>query len=104
MAERLDLQLSDAGVVLKIWAKPRASRSKLVGIHDGALAVALAAPPVDGAANAELLKTLAKALQLPRSKLALLRGEASKHKQICVQGLGVEGLRQRLQAVLDAGH
>lgn len=103
MPESLQLKLSESGVVLKIWAKPRASRSKLVGIHDGALAVALAAPPVDGAANAELLKTLAKALDLPRSRLVLLRGEASKHKQICVQGLGVEGLRARLRAALGAG-
>lgn len=101
MLETLELAATEDGVVLKIWAKPLASRSRLVGIHEGALAVAIAAPPVDGKANAELLKTLAKALGVPRSQLQLQRGEASKHKQVCVHGMGVEGLRQRLRQALD---
>jgi uncharacterized protein len=66
---------------------PRASRSEIVGEHDGSLRVRLAAPPVDGAANKELIRILAKALNVPRSAVTIVSGETSRSKQVSVTGI-----------------
>lgn len=65
---------------------PRASQSEIVGEYDGALKIRLAAPPVDGAANAELIKVLAKFFEVPRNAVEILSGETSKTKQIRIFG------------------
>jgi uncharacterized protein len=65
---------------------PRASVSSIVGEHDGALRVRLAAPPVDGAANDELVRLLAVAFDLPRSAIEIVAGHASKSKTVRVRG------------------
>jgi uncharacterized protein (TIGR00251 family) len=76
-----------ADVLIFVRAKPRASKSRLLTQVEGELQVALAAPPVDGAANVELLKFLAGMLGVPRSRLSLERGESSRHKVVRVTGL-----------------
>ena len=76
---------------------PRASKSQIVGEHDGALRVRIAAPPVDGAANAELIITLAKAFRVPRSAVEITGGHSSKLKQVTVIGTSVEALACILQ-------
>ncbi len=63
---------------------PRARRTGADGLHDGCLRVRLAAPPVDGQANEQLLAWLAGELRLPRRALRLLRGEASRRKQVVI--------------------
>lgn len=60
----------------------RASISEIVGEHDGALRVRIAAPPVDGAANAELKKLLAKRFGVSRSDVEISSGETSRSKRI----------------------
>ena len=85
------------GVRVYIRAKPRSSRSTIVGIAgDGALEVALKAPPVDGAANAELVKVLAKALGVRKSALRLRSGQSGRNKCVEITGLDGTTLRQRL--------
>lgn len=71
---------------------PRASRSEIVGEHDGALRVRLAAPPVDGAANEELVKLLARAFKVPRSAVEIVSGLASKSKRVSVTGITTDQL------------
>ncbi len=75
------------GVELLVLVQPRASRTRAVGEHDGRLKVALAAPPVDGAANEALVEFLAAALQVRRSQVTLLDGLASRRKRLAVQGV-----------------
>src|SRR3954471_16341659 len=65
---------------------PRSSQSIIAGEFDGALRVKLAAPPVDGAANEELIRTLAKAFHVPVRSVEIVSGHTSKTKQICVTG------------------
>ncbi|MDF1562258.1 MAG: DUF167 domain-containing protein [Deltaproteobacteria bacterium] len=74
------------GVRLEILVQPRASRSKIVGEHDGRLKVALAAPPVDGEANEALLKLLAKLLGVPRRAVRITSGETGRRKVVEVEG------------------
>lgn len=73
---------------------PRASQSRVAGEHDGALRVRVAAPPVDGAANEELVRTLARALDVPVRDVEIASGHASKLKQVRVANLTRERLAQ----------
>jgi uncharacterized protein len=71
-------------VTFSVRVVPRASRSEVVGIHDGALKVKVAAPPVEGAANQELVRFLAKKFRMPRASVTLISGANSKNKVIRV--------------------
>lgn len=68
-------------LVLDLSVSPNAKKTELVGWHDGALRIRLAAPPVDGAANEALRKWLARELGIPQARIALLRGASGRRKQ-----------------------
>ncbi len=63
---------------------PRAGRSEFAGLRDGALLVRLAAAPVDGAANDELIALVARALHIPKRDITIVSGERSRSKRIRV--------------------
>ena len=67
---------------------PHASRDEVVGVEAGELKVRLAAPSVEGAANAALVDFLARRLGLAKSRVTLLRGETARHKIVAVVGRG----------------
>jgi uncharacterized protein (TIGR00251 family) len=69
-------------VELWIQARPASSRNEIVGIHDGALKVKIKAPAVEGAANKELVKFLAKRFKIPKSEIVFVAGETAKRKRI----------------------
>ena len=69
---------------------PRAGRSGFGGLRDGALLVRLAAAPVDGAANAELIALLSKALRIPKRDITIGSGERSRTKRIRIAGVDRE--------------
>jgi uncharacterized protein (TIGR00251 family) len=75
------------GVVLELVVQPRASRTRVVGEHDGRLKLQLAAPPVDGEANEALVEFLARALGVRRAEVTLLRGETGRRKTVRVAGV-----------------
>lgn len=82
----------DGRIVFNVRVVPRASRSEIVGDHDGALRVRLAAPPVDGAANEELIRILAQALRVSRTSIAIVAGPTSKLKRVEVNGIASDVL------------
>ncbi len=88
-------QRGDA-VRLSVRAQPRASRSEIVGEHDGALKVRLAAPPVDGEANRELVRFLAKRLGVAPSRVSVVAGESGRSKVVEVAGVTVEVVERLL--------
>jgi uncharacterized protein (TIGR00251 family) len=75
------------GVELAVLVQPRASRTRVVGVHDGQLKIQLAAPPVAGEANAALVEFLARHLGVPRRQVALVAGDTSRRKRVRVTGL-----------------
>ena len=77
---------------------PRASRSEIVGEHDGALRVRVAAPPVEGAANVELVRLLSRALGVPSRAVEITSGHASKTKLVRVAG----AKRERLLSLVSS--
>jgi len=81
-------------ITFAVHVVPRASRSEIVGKHDGALKVRLAAPPVEGAANAELIRLLAKSLNLPQNAVEVISGFNSKRKIVRARGATDEQLEQ----------
>jgi uncharacterized protein len=94
-----DLKLSvskDGAVTFGVRATPNAKKSAITGVREGALEVRVAAEPVDGAANDELVATLALALDVPRRDVHVVRGASSRIKRVEVRGLGVDEVRARL--------
>lgn len=77
---------STAATLVRVYAQPGAKKTAIVGEFNGMLKIALAAPPVEGKANALLLKFLAKTLKLPKSALTLSSGETSRNKAVLITG------------------
>ena len=88
------LRYTEAGGALTFAVRvvARASRSEVAGEHEGALRVRVAAPPVEGAANAELARTLSRALGVPMRAVEIKSGHASKTKLVRVAGTTRERL------------
>jgi uncharacterized protein (TIGR00251 family) len=86
-------QREDA-LLFTVRVVPGASRTEIVGEHDGALRLRLAAPPVEGAANKELVRTLARALKVPQSAVLITGGHSSRLKQLSVRGASLEMLER----------
>jgi uncharacterized protein (TIGR00251 family) len=73
--------------LIEVRVVPRAGRSAIAGLRDGALLVRLAAAPVDGAANTELIAVLAAALRLSRNEVTIVSGDRSRSKRVRIAGL-----------------
>jgi len=74
-------------VRLQLQVQPRASRTEVAGPHGGALRIRLAAPPVDGEANAELVAFLARRLRVPKAAVTIVRGKSGRRKVVEVAGV-----------------
>jgi uncharacterized protein (TIGR00251 family) len=81
----IDFSDKDGFLTFQVYVVPRASRSEIAGEYNGALRVRLAAPPIDGAANRELIAMLAKALRVSRNAIEINAGHASKNKRVTVR-------------------
>jgi len=93
------LKAVPGGVELSVLVQPRASRTRVLGEHDGQLKIQLAAPPVDGEANAALVEFLGKLLGVPRRQVSLIAGDASRRKRVVIQGVEIA----QVQAVMNSG-
>ncbi|UCC84701.1 MAG: YggU family protein [Gemmatimonadota bacterium] len=77
----------EGGVLFAVRVQPRASRTEVAGAHGEAIKIRLAAPPVEGAANAELVAFLAKQLGVSRSAVRIVKGERGRNKVVEVEGI-----------------
>ncbi|RKG49518.1 DUF167 domain-containing protein [Corallococcus sp. AB011P] len=93
------LKAVQTGVELTVLVQPRASRTRVVGEHDGQLKIQLAAPPVDGEANAALVEFIAKTLGVPRRQVTLVAGDTSRRKRLRVEGVDAAAA----EAVISGG-
>lgn len=83
-----------SAVRFSVHVQPRATASAVTGVHGDALKVRLAAPPVDGAANEELVRFLAAELGVPRRSVRLVSGLTSRAKVVEVEGIEESRVRQ----------
>ena len=79
------------GVRLVIHVQPRASKTEVGGRHGDAIKLRIQAPPVDGAANAEVIRFVASALGLPSRQVHMVHGDTSRRKTIEATGISVAG-------------
>lgn len=84
------------GVVLALHVQPGAKRTEVAGLHGEALKIRLAAPPVDGKANACLVEFIAEQLGIAKSRVSLVAGQTSRTKKIAVAGLDADTTQRRL--------
>ncbi|WP_374257022.1 DUF167 family protein YggU [Yokenella regensburgei] len=76
------VESADGALVLRLYIQPKASLDSIVGLHGDELKVAITAPPVDGQANAHLVKYLAKQFKVAKSQVIIEKGELGRHKQV----------------------
>ena len=92
----MEIKEKSGAITFTVRVIPRSARTEIVGEYEGAVKVRLSSPPVDGAANAELIKLFAKKLGVAKSAVAIVSGETSKTKRLRVDGASAQRLRDAL--------
>lgn len=87
------IEINENEITFTIRVVPRASKSEIVGEMGGNLRVRISAPPVDGAANDEIVKVLAKAFGVAKTSVSILSGQTSKTKRIRISGATAKQLQ-----------
>lgn len=87
----------DGGVLIRLRVSPNARESGLQGAYgDSAVRVRVAAPPVEGKANAEVERFMAGIMGAPASEVRVVRGLSNRDKTVFVRGVGVARAREVL--------
>lgn len=90
------LSRHERGVTLAVQVQPRASRTEIAGISEDTLRLRVAAPPVDGAANSEVIGWLGKQLRVAKRDITILSGERGRRKVVLVEGVTVDDVKRGL--------
>ena len=90
------------GCVLPVRAQPGARKAGVLGEQNGALKVAVTAPPEDGRANQALVAALREVLGLKRSQVELISGRTSRDKRFLIRGVTRAELEKRLALLMEA--
>jgi uncharacterized protein (TIGR00251 family) len=90
------MSVSEGAVTISLRVQPDAARNEVVGFAGDILRVRVAAPPVQGKANRELVDFLSHVLRVNKSRVTILRGQATRNKVIAVAGLTREEITRRL--------
>jgi len=94
------LTADDKGVTLRLHIQPGAKKTEVTGLHGEALKIRLAAPPVDGKANACLIAFLADQLGVAKAAVSLVSGDSSRAKRVRISGFD-PALIKRIFAISD---
>ncbi len=92
--------LTDGTVLISLHVQPKASKSRIIGLHDGCLKLAVAVPPVEGKANKAVVKFLAKMLGVPPRDVTVKSGSLSRRKLVAVNTLNVSEIRSIIEKIL----
>jgi uncharacterized protein (TIGR00251 family) len=87
------------GVELDVRVIPRARKTTIDGIRDGALLLRVAAAPLEGAANDALIEYLAGVLDLPRRAVRLVSGERGRKKRLAIEGINADRVRAVIREI-----
>lgn len=83
-------------VTLRVYVQPKAAHTACVGLHGDAVKIRVAAPPIEGSANAELIRFLAERCEIPRSHISIQVGATSRQKRVSLAGVSAEWVQARL--------
>jgi uncharacterized protein len=93
----IDIRETASGVSFAVRLQPKAKKTAVVGELDGALKLAVTAPPIEGRANEACVRFLAELLNVARSSVTIAAGASSRNKVIRIEGLTAEQVRARLK-------
>ena len=95
----MDKGKDEAKLVVRVT--PGAKRNAVTGLKEGVWHIKIAAPPIEGKANEELVAFLSKLLGVRKSNLSVVKGQTSRNKLVSVSGLPQKEIKLRLSAELD---
>lgn len=84
---------------IELYCQPGAKKTRVVGLHDGRIKIALSSPPVEGQANALLIKFLVATLGVRQSDVKIVTGEQSRNKRVEVAGVPAKEISTKLLAL-----
>ncbi len=87
----------DGSLLLRVHIQPKASKTKIIGLYDGTLKITVCAPPVEGRANREIVKFLAKKLKIPKSDVRVKSGLQSRRKSLELKNIRESEVRRLLE-------
>jgi uncharacterized protein (TIGR00251 family) len=90
--------MADKKTTLTLHVQPNARQNEILGFEDGILRIKIAAPPVEGKANKELIAFLSKRLGVSKSSISINHGQTGKNKVISIIGLGRDQLYELIEA------
>lgn len=88
--------MTESQTRIMVQVLPSASHNQVVGLVNDILKVKIAAPPVEGKANKKLIEFLSDCLGISKSRLTIVKGDASRKKIVAIEGLDGEEVRKRL--------
>jgi uncharacterized protein (TIGR00251 family) len=101
---RTIVQDSKSGAILTVHVQPNASHTESAGLYGDALKIRVAARPIDGDANEELIRFIARQCAVSQASVAIQAGAGGRRKRVCVKGVTAETVWTRLMpAVRDGG-
>ncbi len=88
---------------MEITVQPRASKSEIIGLHDGAIRIRIAAQPVDGAANAAIINLFSRILNVRKSAVEIASGASGRRKRVLIHGVSEDDVRELLDCAVKTG-
>lgn len=93
----IEIRETASGASFAVRVQPKAKKNAIVGEMDGALKLAVTAPPIEGRANEAVVRFVAELLNVARSSVTIAAGASSRNKVVRVEGLSAAQVRSRLQ-------
>ena len=93
----MKISVSGDSLIFPVKVVLRASKTELAGLSDDALKIRVAAPPVEGAANEEIIKFLSRLFQVSRSSVEIIKGSQSRKKSIRLYGVSEEAFLSKIK-------
>ncbi|MCX7982369.1 MAG: DUF167 domain-containing protein [Syntrophales bacterium] len=97
----VDIKETRSGVVIQVHVVPRAARTEFLDAQEGPLRIRVAAPPVEGKANREVIAFLSQLLKVAASRISIVGGARSRLKRIEVEGITPGEFVKRLSEATD---
>ena len=98
----IEMRRTDKGLFLSVRVQPKASKSRILGEHGGALKISVTATPEKGKANAAVVALLSEKLGVPKSSIEIVRGETSRLKTVRIRGMAKETVSALLSRVSNS--
>ena len=97
----IEIGEKDGAAIFRVRVQPRASRTEVAGEHAGAIKLRIVAPPVEGKANQECIRFLARLLEVPPRAIEIVSGDSSRDKIIRVQDMSAARVRDALRQMVE---